>query len=82
MKLFPYMKEISSESRQGMSVKSDMMIWTCPRTIEQSCCMSKDESDNRMAGFRAGDGLYLMRRGFKSRALKVHQSGIGQPLAM
>lgn len=56
------------DTDQGRSAKSSLMFWMCPRTIEQSCCLSDDRSGSRVAGFRADDALSLMGGGFKSRA--------------
>ena len=42
--------------------------------------MSEDGSESGVAEFRADDGLSLMQRELKQQSLKVHQSGIGQPL--
>ena len=60
MKLLPSMKSMCSASGQGMSIKSGLMFWTCPKSIEQSCYTFEDRSGSRGTGFRTDDGFYLM----------------------
>ena len=59
-KLLPSMKSMCSASGQGMSIKSGLMFWTCPKSIEQSCYTFEDRSGSRGTGFRTDDGFYLM----------------------